>query len=196
MLRPEYDWLCENKPRALSRGKTNASTILFAPTLRKSAASDHPLRLLYDDGAWKSLNACASVVWSFHPLEETGVAPGDANEDLYRADYVVTDYSSIVYEAYMLGKRVLFYVPDIDAYRLSPGLNIDPEVECPGIVFKEPDAVIAELHEYSIGEKEYPEEELERFMQGAFVDAHGSATETMVEFALEKCAEVDYGQKN
>ncbi len=190
LLRPEYDWLLENKRKAIDRKKPEKPVMLFAPTLRKSAISEHPLRLLHESGIWKSLAACASLVWSFHPLEETGIAPGDANEALFQADYVITDYSSIVYEAYVLGKPILFYVPDIDLYRDSPGLNIDPEVVCPGIVFKEAEELIDALQKYSTGEKPYPEKDLDRFMRGMFADSSSSATKAVVEFALKKCTEV------
>ena len=41
-------------------------------------------------------------------------------------DYVVTDYSAVAFEAAVASKKVLFYVPDIEEYRRSPGLNVDP----------------------------------------------------------------------
>jgi len=54
------------------------------------------------------------------------------------ADYVIADYSSAALAAALLRKKVLFYTPDIDDYRISPGLNIDPEVEFPSITFRTP----------------------------------------------------------
>jgi len=42
-------------------------------------------------------------------------------------DVVVSDYSAVAFEAFLAGARVFFYLPDIDTYRGSPGLNIDPE---------------------------------------------------------------------
>ena len=42
------------------------------------------------------------------------------------ADCVVSDYSAVAYEAAIVGKRLLFFCPDIETYRTSPGLNIDP----------------------------------------------------------------------
>lgn len=191
LLRPEYDGLLENRQKALGREKPEKPVILFAPTLRKSAISEHPLRLLHESDVEKSLAAYASLVWSFHPLEETGIAPGDASEALIQADYVVTDYSSIVYEAYVLGKPVLFYVPDIDSYRDSPGLNIDPEAVCPSIVFREAEELVDALRKYSAGEKPYPGEELDRFMRGMFAEPHSSATEAVAEFVFKKCTEVN-----
>ncbi|MDR1184773.1 MAG: CDP-glycerol glycerophosphotransferase family protein, partial [Coriobacteriales bacterium] len=51
------------------------------------------------------------------------------------ADYVITDYSAIAFEAALLRRKVLFYVPDIADYRLSPGLNIDMDELFPLITF-------------------------------------------------------------
>ena len=42
------------------------------------------------------------------------------------ADLVVTDYSAVAFEAGLLGKPLRFYTPDIERYRSSPGLNIEP----------------------------------------------------------------------
>jgi CDP-ribitol ribitolphosphotransferase len=53
------------------------------------------------------------------------------------ADYVVTDYSAIAFEAALLRRKVVFYVPDIVAYRVSPGLNIDPEEQFAAISFRD-----------------------------------------------------------
>jgi CDP-ribitol ribitolphosphotransferase len=53
------------------------------------------------------------------------------------ADYVVTDYSAIAFEAALLRRKVVFYVPDIVAYRDSPGLNIDPEEQFAPISFRD-----------------------------------------------------------
>lgn len=56
---------------------------------------------------------------------------------LVLADYVVTDYSAIAFEAMLARRKVLFYVPDISPYRNSPGLNVDPERELPSLTFRE-----------------------------------------------------------
>ena len=37
----------------------------------------------------------------------------DCAVDVYKRQIVITDYSSIVYEAYLLGKLVGFYVPEM-----------------------------------------------------------------------------------
>lgn len=132
--RPEYDLLVNERQQIDScMRKRDCTVILFAPTLRKSSASRHPFRDLYEKRDVLFSGIDADIVWSFHPLEETGIASGDVNDLLRQCDYIVTDYSSIAYEAFLLGKRVLFYVPDINDYRNSPGLNSDPLNLAPSI---------------------------------------------------------------
>lgn len=129
--RPEYFELVGLAADSTA-ARTTTLNVVLAPTLRKSKASAHPFRDLYEqrDEFQNLLNQRTSnpvnLEWSFHPLEEHLPAPGNASESLLKADVIVTDYSSIVYEAYLLKRPVLFYVPDIDDYRESPGLNTDP----------------------------------------------------------------------
>lgn len=158
--------------------------VLFAPTLRKDAHSPHPLVQLYRSGSWKRLEAVADVVWSFHPLEAEGVASGHVSDNLKRASVVVTDYSSIVYEAYLLGKRVFFYVPDIAQYRVSPGLNRDPEAVCPGISFEGEDALFAAI-EQAVCSGAYAQDQLDAFVGSTFSGV-GGCTCAIADFACEQ----------
>lgn len=81
---------------------------------------------------------------------------------LIDADIVITDYSSIVYEAYLLGKLVGFYIPDIQYYRLSPGLNADPLELCPGLVADTPEQLAAMLASWAAEPSAYPHQQLQR----------------------------------
>lgn len=149
---PEYDKLCavraelEKKRAAEPNDGERPLKVLFAPTLRKSSESRHPFRELKQE--WDALAGGLEnieVVWSFHPLEEGAGAAIDVSSALLDCDIVVTDYSSIVYEAYALGKLFAFYVPDLEEYRKSPGLNADPAQRCPEITFADADSLKAFL---------------------------------------------------
>lgn len=159
--------------------------VLVAPTLRKSHETEHPLRDLYASGAWHALESAACVAWSFHPLEEAGVASGDVNELLPDADYVVTDYSSIVYEAYLLGKRVAFYVPDLQQYARTPGLNANPGVLCPDLCFSSVEDLARFLAQVESGALAYPRDQYERFFASAF-DACDYDRTCVVDFVLDR----------
>ena len=115
----------------LDNGNLN---VLYAPTFRRG-----------NDGGWfREATACLAdafesrginLIVSKHPLMAleqppapfVHVIPGRTTEELFSlVDVVISDYSAIALEACLVGLPVLFYVPDIDEYRLSPGLNIDP----------------------------------------------------------------------
>ena len=134
--RPEMDVLFSRGSCSFDLGAGhNKPRVLFAPTLRRSTSSSHPFRVLYESGKVDELSDVVDVLWAFHPVEDdTGSAEG-TRRILADSDCVVTDYSSIVYEAYLLGKRIFFYVPDIEEYRSSPGLNEDPLEVCPEDAF-------------------------------------------------------------
>lgn len=118
--------------------------VLYAPTFRKNNANP----------AWLADAVCAldaslpaevALLISAHPLDvehlegraltpRVRVVHGTATIDaLAVADYVVTDYSAVAFEAMLAGVKTYFYVPDIEEYRNSPGLNVDPLRDAPGI---------------------------------------------------------------
>ena len=112
--------------------------ILYAPTLRKGEGYEGWLTDYIKDLA-QHCPENTSIIITGHPLNRgfdealldefpcLKYAPGLSTIDLLElADCVITDYSAVTFEAALLGKPVFFYVPDIDIYRESPGLNIDP----------------------------------------------------------------------
>jgi CDP-ribitol ribitolphosphotransferase len=130
----------------LSSGKINA---LYVPTLRGKASKpsaggtvDERIRLLSAALSHESYN----LIVNRHPVDNGSYTteqsfayniPSANSIDLLElADYVITDYSAIAFEAALLKKKVLFFVPDIEEYRHSPGLNIDVEQQFPEISFR------------------------------------------------------------
>ncbi|MBW3088447.1 CDP-glycerol glycerophosphotransferase family protein [Bifidobacterium sp. 82T24] len=126
----------------------NHTVVLYAPTFRRNAA-DGQWHRHYIEALYESLPEDAILVVSGHPLDDMhetwlegkarlrflrSVASIDA---LPFADYVVTDYSAVAFESMLLRRPTMFYVPDIDEYRASPGLNIDPEFALPTVTFRD-----------------------------------------------------------
>ncbi|NHM14804.1 CDP-glycerol glycerophosphotransferase [Eggerthellaceae bacterium zg-886] len=161
--------------------------ILFAPTLRKNPDSPRPLSELYEAGAWKRLEdgGAATVVWSFHPLERKGRAGVSTLDALMTSDLLVTDYSSVVFEACLLGVPTLFYVPDIDWYRRSPGLNADPAMLCPNLCFTDEAALLEALEGFASGTWDYPWDEYRRFGASAF-DEGDAPDDALADFAASR----------
>lgn len=122
-------------------------TVLYAPTFRKGNADPDWLERSVDELRRALAGRDVRLLVAGHPLESgdehtrSHGAPvafihGVATIDLlHLADYVVSDYSTIAFEAGYAERPVIFYVPDIEEYRRSPGLNIDPLAELPAISF-------------------------------------------------------------
>lgn len=134
----------------------NSLVVLYAPTLRRGAQSytDWFARAVDALSTALPLDGGVSLVVSGHPLQSASkptcegpvfLQGSSAIDALSISDYVVTDYSAIAFEAAVLGKKVLFYVPDIGEYRVSPGLNIDPVERFPGLSFEDADALAAAI---------------------------------------------------
>ena len=66
-------------------------------------------------------------------------------EMLTVADYVISDYSSIIYEAGILRKKLYFYAFDFDDYEIGRGLFIDYLKEMPGLITKDAQELIKEI---------------------------------------------------
>lgn len=189
LMRPEYDELkrlrkAQKSLTDLDEEKSKAKSVLFAPTLRKSDDSKHPFRDLYDSKEWKSIEGEASVVWAFHPLDQGAAVAGKVSEVLLSASLVITDYSSIAYEAYLLGKPVVFFVEGIEEYRISPGLNVDPLIECGMITFTEEKEMLSFVRSLLRNESVYPWEELKRFANIMIDETDDCAVDALLERSL------------
>lgn len=116
--------------------------VLYAPTFRRGAfPQTAPLAEAVQDAGF-------ALITRLHPLdlERPGASdglftcPGIGTFTLLAAaDDVVTDYSAISIEASLLGKRVWFYVPDLDDYEAAQGLNFNPLLQMPRCSFRDAD---------------------------------------------------------
>lgn len=190
---PEYDELLAKRQELQEIEVENppVTRVLFAPTLRKNDGSPHPFRELQQ--AWDDslVDEGVEVTWSFHPLEAGEGASLTVSEALLEADYVVTDYSSIVYEAYVLGKRVAFYVPDIEEYRRSPGLNADPVALAPRLAFCTREELMDFIHDVAQGHMAYPRDDFDRFVGATFDGCTPGVASGIVDFIEDRLRRSD-----
>lgn len=130
--------------------------VLYAPTFRKGG--NFPNNWLEQNvakltEAFASTQEKVKLLVAAHPLQiledqHAGVSDivlytnGAPTIDvLCYASAVVTDYSAVAFEAVISSKPVYFYVPDIQAYRESVGLNIDPFEQFPQATFTDAEAL-------------------------------------------------------
>jgi len=147
---PHFDYLLDTSPEGARMQKAQAIAqehpfftegklnILYAPTLRKGEGYDNWLT----NYVQQLIDCCpaeqANLIVAGHPLDhnmDQGLyerypnlhfVPHTATVDLLElADCVISDYSTVALSAGLLNKPVLYFVPDIEPYSASPGLNVD-----------------------------------------------------------------------
>ena len=125
-------------------GKLN---VIYMPTIRKNSKLD--MSDLINNFDFDKYNLYVKL----HPIykdeihdERVKVIEGYSGEQVLSiADYVITDYSNIAFEAILCGVPVLFYLPDDDEYRRDPGLNIDILKEIPMYASKDVNEILSML---------------------------------------------------
>lgn len=99
------------------------------------------------------------------------------------ADYVITDYSSFVFESAILEKPTYLYVNDYDKYIEKNGLNIDIFKELPGYVFKDASKLFN-----CIEKEKYNKKTIKKFKEKYIEVSDGTSTKKIVDFTI-KCAQ-------
>jgi teichoic acid ribitol-phosphate primase len=168
--------------------------ILYAPTFRgesviRARFEDHlDLRLLRE-----RLGDDHVVLVRLHPFvrqglrlepEEAGFAIDvsdypDINELMLVSDVLVTDYSSAIYEFSLLGRPIVLYAPDHDAYEHERGFYLDFPADLPGPVFETTDELAAYLRA-----GRFDLERVAAFREASFDVADGHATDRLVDELL------------
>ena len=121
--------------------KEGQEIVLYAPTFRKGKQVDvKGVRDALDDEKFR-------LIVKLHPLhddEKISDTRYSTYEWLGACDRIITDYSALGVEASLAGKPLYFYVYDIDEYKETVGLNVDPLVELPAASAQSAEA-LAEL---------------------------------------------------
>ncbi|MGI6591506.1 MAG: LicD family protein [Eggerthellaceae bacterium] len=165
---PRMDYLLDPSPdspfkQAASRITANnprlqapCKRILYVPTLRKGPGTRGWMTKAVAALAGALAPYDAQLIVAGHPLdsgwdhnlvqryENIVFISGERSCDLLGiADAVISDYSAIALESGLLGIPTYFYVSDIESYRVSPGLNVDPLEAFPACSFTRPQPLAA-----------------------------------------------------
>lgn len=121
-------------------GKNGKKKILYVPTFRKNTDENF-------EGIINSVNydKFDIIIKSHDDTELVYSAKKEYTEKtnfsgmelLHVADYVITDYSAIAFEAAVAEKPIYFYNYDYDTYIDGRGFYIDYEREMPGVISKD-----------------------------------------------------------
>jgi CDP-glycerol glycerophosphotransferase len=174
--------------------------VLYAPTrrpmeMRKRGSSD-PSRLLNLATTARALPGNFRLLVRRHPTldqDVLGVVDGSVDvsdypavgELLLASDALITDYSSLIADFVTTGKPVLLYVPDLDDYAASPGLNVDLRTSAPGPLLRTFDEVAAAVGDLSRVAAEH-EGAAKAFAAEHATEGSGPAAQRLVDWLLTK----------
>ncbi len=100
----------------------------------------------------------------------------DINELLLVSDLLITDYSSVIFEYSLLGRPMVFFAPDHDAYERERGFYFDYRSGVPGPVFETTDDLARHIREGA-----FDAARVEAFRRASFDVADGGATARFVD---------------
>ena len=144
--------------------KSRKKKVLYAPTFRKNEDIGRMAESLI-----RSLNPeIYDIIIKFHPLTKTEGSPGNVFElkefETYEAmsisDYVITDYSAVVFDAVLMKKPLFFFAYDLDKYMEKRNFYIDYMNEMPGVIGRTSEEISR-----AISENDYDMEKEDRFRE-------------------------------
>ena len=165
------------------RQKNGKKTIVYCPTFRKDEKGfATAVQNLYQAIDLEKFN----LVVKMHPLSKVELSDDiiEAKEFssfdmLFMADYVISDYSCIVYEAGVRNIPLYFYNFDMELYKDGRGFAIDYEHELPGVTSCDA-REIANAIQTGVYDMEY----LQKFVE-KYVNPVEHATSDIVDFIFQ-----------
>jgi CDP-ribitol ribitolphosphotransferase len=160
--------------------------IIYCPTFRKYECefSKHVNELVNSVDTNKY-----NLIVKLHPLEETKIDVENSSiivdnkfstfDMLAIADYIISDYSCVIYEAAVKNIALYFYNFDYDVYLENRGLAIDYYNELPGVISKNPKDIIKDIENNN-----YDYAKLKKFSD-KYVELSNGATKNIVDFIFK-----------
>lgn len=157
--------------------------IVYCPTFRK----DETMMQSAITNLEKEVPDGYCLIIKLHPLSKLQIKGENSLCDslfstmdmLFIADYVISDYSCIIYEAAVLNIPLSFYIFDFGHYEESRGFAIDYMNELPGVISKDPKEIMRHIQE-----DDFDREELHRFAD-KYVKQTEHATSDIADFVLK-----------
>ena len=164
--------------------------ILYAPTFRGDSVTAARFDDTLDLSAMRAvLGEDHVVLVRLHPFVRAGFRLGldlagfaidvsdhpDINELMLASDVLLTDYSSAIYEFALLGRPIVFFAPDHEAYERERGFYFDYRSGVPGPIFEKTSDLADHLRTGS-----FDLERIARFRDVSFDMADGHASERVV----------------
>lgn len=158
----------------------NKKIILYVPTFRKGEAVNYKPLTNID-------NSKFSLIVKPHILSESSIekdylVSGFSTLDLMKiADYIITDYSAVSFEASLLNKPLYFYLYDIEKYSDTRGLNINITQEMKNSCYENAEDLLKNIQNES-----YNFDELKKFRENYVETADVENSKRIVDYILSQ----------
>ncbi len=163
--------------------------VVYAPTFRKEASANEAVAMEALISAFDFENY--NLIFKPHPNSTQRFSDSRVLQDypddlemLYIADYVISDYSTVIYEAGLLHAPVYLYAYDWDTYSSKRSFNIDIEHDVPVLFTADPAEILTAIEHGDFDAAAY-----EDFMRrNIALPPSGTCTQRIVEQVLDMVA--------
>ncbi len=177
----------------LAKGKR---VILFAPTFRGNGAKSgrYPMNMIDMPKVAKMCRDTNSIfIFKMHPFVHNPVvipeeysdviidctSYREINDMLFFTDLLITDYSSVVYEASTLNIPMLFYAYDLEEYISKRDFYEPFETFVPGKIVQDFDSMMTAIYD-----GDFEQEKVEPFCQRNFEFRDGGSTDRVIDWLI------------
>lgn len=158
--------------------------IIYVPTFRKDSENIDKINELINAIDYSKYN----FIIKFHPLSNLKIKDERVICDKYfssidmmiASDYVITDYSAIVFEASILEKPLFFYCYDYDKYYKRRNFYINYKDEMPGVITDSAKDIVN-----SIENNKFDLEKVKDFRNKYIELNEGKCTSNLVDFIFK-----------
>ncbi len=174
--------------------------LMFAPTFRGEGkiSGHYPVERFNLKQVYEALGGEYAIIVKHHPfVQDRNEIPeeykndildlseeAEINDLLFVTDLLVTDYSSVIFEASLLDIPMLFYAYDLHEYISSRGFYYEYELFVPGKIVQSERAMLKALEK-----KDFEEEKIAKFKTRFFDDLDGKSSERVGKLILDSMKE-------
>lgn len=160
--------------------------ILYCPTFRKNNEDKKYISDLIDNIDYKKYN----LILKLHPLTNYKINNNKVIKDNtfstyemgFVADYIITDYSAVIYELSFLNKPIYFYSYDLEEYVDKRNFYLDYEKDIPGKKYQNLDQLLNDIKN-----KDYNFNKLNEFKNKYISKRNETYTKDIVKFIKSLC---------
>lgn len=169
--------------------------ILFAPTFRGNGrlTGNYPMEKFDLESVYEAIGDEYAILVKMHPFVNNPViipekykasiidfsADSELNDLLFVTDILITDYSSVVFEASLLGIPMLFYAFDLSEYIATRDFYYEYASFLPGKLELSLDGVIK-----AINSGDFESEKIEAFRNRFFDERDGKSSQRVADMIL------------